>query len=132
MPERLLSKDRSWVWAKGDPKVAAWRQEDTDLEIAGWGVHKPYVLFSRHINLKIIGEWSFPVPGLRRWNEMVIYPQVQESLIVVQRMTDEELAAAIKDPNAHIHYEKHMKNRSWNITVPGEAKLDFLGNLEFF
>jgi magnesium-dependent phosphatase 1 len=120
----------SWIWpSKMDNKSLGWRQERNDLEVAGWGVHKPYILFSRHFNLKSILELSFPV-FWGRWNEMVIYPQVQESLLVVRRLTDEQLETTINDTNAHLHYEK--KIGPWNITVPDEAKTDFRVNGEFF
>lgn len=99
----------------GDASKIAWVQEDRDRQVAHWGVFKPYVLFSRHPNMGNNGRLRFPVPNNRRFNEMVIYPQVQEALIVIKRMSHDDLTEAIQEQK-HIHYDWKLK--SWNITVP--------------
>jgi magnesium-dependent phosphatase 1 len=123
MPERTKE---DW------PGKNSLRLEDHHKEIAEkWGVHRPYILFARHLNL---GEFyphiEFPIPHPERFNEMLIYPQVQESLIVIQRMEPEEVEAAIKNEGAHLHYEQ--KIGPWNITVPDEAIRDFKAHGEIF
>lgn len=72
---------------------------------------------------------GFPVPYPLRWNEMVIYPQVQESLIVVNRMSDQELDQAIRT-SSHVHYERQIL--PWHIIVPEEAREDFRRFREHF
>ena len=120
-----------WVhwWSNvnsGNAFGIAWRQEDRDRLIRSWGVQRPFTLFARHPNMG----GNFPVPGGKRWNEMVIYPQAQENLIVIQRMTDQQLNEAIKDPAMHLHYEKQIQ--PWHITVPEEAWVDFKNHSENF
>ncbi|EIN11148.1 hypothetical protein PUNSTDRAFT_124641 [Punctularia strigosozonata HHB-11173 SS5] len=118
-----------WTNVQSNEFVLGWSQEDRDRLIAGWGVQKPYVLFARHPNMGA----GFPVPNGQRFNEMVIYPQVQENLIVIQRMSDQELAQAVRFPSQrypHLHYEQQF--RAWNITVPQEARDDFARHGERF
>ncbi|KAK7442512.1 hypothetical protein VKT23_016110 [Stygiomarasmius scandens] len=100
----------------GKPFDIAWSQEDRDRKVASWGVQKPYILFSRHMNMGA----GFPVSG--RWNEMVIYGQIQEALLITVRMADQHLNADIKAGN-HIRYEQMLS--AWNITVPTETWNDF-------
>ncbi|KAJ3552994.1 hypothetical protein NM688_g3857 [Phlebia brevispora] len=110
----------------GNAFQIAWSQEDRDAMIAAWGVQKPYILFARHPNMG----GDFPVPNGKRWNEMVIYPQVQDSLIVINRMSDQELDQATKNPSRHLHYEQQIS--PWHITVPEEAREDFRKHGEQF
>ncbi|KAJ3555669.1 hypothetical protein NM688_g2449 [Phlebia brevispora] len=112
--------ERGMRWSPipgGAPFHIAWSQEDRDAKIATqWGVQKPYILFAKHINMGA----GFPVADPLRWNEMVIYPQVQESLIVINRMSNQELDQAIRDSeSSHVHYEKQVS--PWRITVPQET-----------
>ncbi|EIN11146.1 hypothetical protein PUNSTDRAFT_131326 [Punctularia strigosozonata HHB-11173 SS5] len=102
----------------------AWSQEDRDRQVAAWGVQKPYILFARHPNMNDHKGLKFPVPNNKRWNEMVVYGQVQENLILTVRMSDKELDHAIKNiDTSHIRYGK--KFRAWNITVPEETRRGF-------
>ncbi|KAG7097706.1 hypothetical protein E1B28_005030 [Marasmius oreades] len=89
-----------------------WSEEDRNRQVAQWGVKKPYVLFSRHPNMG----GTFPVAG--RFNELVIYPQVQENLILTVRISDNELRSA-----TNVYYQG--KIREWNITIPQETRNDF-------
>jgi len=108
----------------GNASKVASSQEDRDLMIEGWGVRKPYALFARHPNMEDGWDLEFPVPNSRRWNEMVVYPQIQEALIFIKRMSDAALDHAIqRDDSGHLHYEKKMK--SWSITVPQKTYEDF-------
>ncbi|KAK7693428.1 hypothetical protein QCA50_002996 [Cerrena zonata] len=114
----------------GDEFKIGWSQEDRDRQVAAWGVKKPYVLFSRHPNMG--NYWGrFPVPNNGRWNEMVIYPQVQENLILTIRLSDSELANAISNSaTRHEHYENRFS--AWNITVPSPTQGDFKAHSEHF
>ncbi|KAJ8094233.1 hypothetical protein PM082_006771 [Marasmius tenuissimus] len=96
-----------------------WSEEDRNRQVAEWGVKKPYVLFSRHPNMGI----GFPLLWPRRFTELVIYPQVQENLILTVRMSDSELKAA-----SNVEYEQKIKD--WNITIPQETRNDFARNFE--
>jgi len=99
------------------PKSSA-NQADRDWKIEKWGVKKPYVLFARHMNMG----GNFPVPNGARWNEMVIYPQIQEALLITIRMEDQHLESDIRSGN-HLRYEQLLNE--WNITVPNETWEDF-------
>jgi magnesium-dependent phosphatase 1 len=61
---------------------------------------------------------------------MVVYPQVQEALMLTIRMSDNELANAINTPSSHIHYGQ--KFSAWNITVPPATRQDFAAHRERF
>lgn len=99
----------------------AWSQEDRDRIIEEkWGVLKPYVLFSRHQNMAGNAGLRFPVSG--RFNEMVVYPQIQDTQLIVRRLSAAELNKDIST-GKHWHYENRMKE--WNITVPPETLRDW-------
>ncbi|TFK22409.1 hypothetical protein FA15DRAFT_748753 [Coprinopsis marcescibilis] len=121
------SLPKIWVPDQNDMKTnvsspnkfqVAWSQEDRDRKVASWGVKKPYILFSRHPNM---GR-GFPVPNNWRFNEMVVYGQVQEALMLTVRLSDQELNHHVQN-GPHLHYEQ--KFSEWNITVPNEARADF-------
>ncbi|KAF5384502.1 hypothetical protein D9757_006410 [Collybiopsis confluens] len=97
--------------------MLGWSEEDRNRQVAQWGVKKPYVLFSRHPNMGA----GFPFRG--RFNELVIYPQIQENLILTVRMSDSELRTA-----ANVNYPGRI--REWNITIPQQTRADFLRNRE--
>ncbi|KAJ8502020.1 hypothetical protein ONZ45_g11923 [Pleurotus djamor] len=105
----------------GTPFNVGWSQEDRDRLVASWGVQKPYVLFARHPNMdnwpQKPGTPPFPVPNRKRWNEMVVYPQIQEAQLLAIRMTDYEVNTDIRN-GIHLHYEKKLK--AWNITTTQE------------
>jgi len=113
----------------GTPFDIAWSQENRDDLIASWGVQKPYILFSRHHNMGNHAGLTFPVPGNQRFNEMVVYPQIQEALIIIYRMTDKQVAYAI-ETGANLHYEQRVS--AWNIAVPPETAKDFRDHNEKF
>jgi len=96
------------------PFKLGWSEEDRNRQVAQWGVKKPYVLFSRHPSMG----GDFPIPWGQRFNELVIYPQVQENLILTIRLSDRELSSV-----SNVYYER--KVRDWNITIPDETRNDF-------
>jgi len=112
----------------GDTNKIAWVQEDRDRMFAEWGVHKPYVLFARHPNMGNGWGMTFPVPNNSRFNEMVVYPQIQEALIVINRMSDAALDQAIAN-RQHVRYE--LKLNAWNVTVNQRTAEDFAKHGEY-
>jgi hypothetical protein len=111
------------------PAVVALKQEDCDRLIASWGVSKPYVLFSRRASAGNNRILPFPVPDNERWNEMVIYPKVQDASILAVRLSDQELSNAIQG-HTHLHYEQQFL--TWNIHLPMETCRDFINHNEWF
>ncbi|KAG7097701.1 hypothetical protein E1B28_005026 [Marasmius oreades] len=100
-----------------------------DKQVIEWGVHRPYVLFSRHPNMGKRDGLQFPIPKPQRFNELVIYGQTQETLIVIKRMTDAQLNQAIRN-KVNLQYEN--KIAEWNITMPEETKADFRTHHEHY
>ncbi|KAK1227921.1 hypothetical protein PQX77_009060 [Marasmius sp. AFHP31] len=110
-----------------DELTVATSELKRDQQVAAWGVRRPYVLFSRHPNMGRRDGLQFPIPNPQRFNEMVIYGQTQENLIVINRMTDAQLDQAIKN-KANLSYEHQIPE--WNIKVPEQTKADFLRHRE--
>ncbi|KAL0065528.1 hypothetical protein AAF712_007439 [Marasmius tenuissimus] len=110
-----------------DELTVATSELKRDQQVAAWGVRRPYVLFSRHPNMGRRDGLQFPIPTPQRFNEMVIYGQTQENLIVINRMTDTQLDQAIKN-KANLSYEHLIPE--WNIKVPLQTKADFLRHRE--
>ncbi|KAF8835570.1 hypothetical protein BDN67DRAFT_912794 [Paxillus ammoniavirescens] len=98
---------------KWDEFRIAWSQEDRDRTVANWGVQKPYILFARHPHMK-----GMTIPR-GRWNEMVVYGQIQQALFLTVPMSDREVRNAVQGPR----FERMIS--SWNITVPPETRQDF-------
>ncbi|KAF9269928.1 hypothetical protein L218DRAFT_1071437 [Marasmius fiardii PR-910] len=103
----------------------AWNQEDRDRKAESWGVEKPYILFSRHLNMGNGWGLEFPIPGSQRFTEMVVYSQIQEALLLTVPMSEHEVAEA-----SHLHCEQQFS--AWNITVPAETRADFAVHGETF
>ncbi|THU80938.1 hypothetical protein K435DRAFT_972556 [Dendrothele bispora CBS 962.96] len=122
VPDQLALQTNVQRW---DEFKIAWSQEDRDRKVAQWGVKKPYILFARHPNMG----GSFPIKNNLRWNEMVVYGQIQESLIFIERLSDQQLNTEINAGN-YLHYERMFS--AWNITVPQEARNDFRAHRENF
>ncbi|KAF5365007.1 hypothetical protein D9757_011421 [Collybiopsis confluens] len=80
--------------------MLGWSEEDRNRQVAQWGVKKPYVLFSRHPSMGL----GFP-GNPQRFTELVIYPQVQENLILTIRMSDNEMRTA-----GHLNYRGKFRN----------------------
>ncbi|KAF9269932.1 hypothetical protein L218DRAFT_992611 [Marasmius fiardii PR-910] len=103
----------------------AWSQEDRDRKVESWGVQKPYILFSRHHDM----QGTVPVRG--RFNEMVVYGQIQEGPILNVQMSNQQLAdASAHREHHHLHHEQ--KFQEWNITVSKETWDDFCAHGEQF
>ncbi|KAJ7511419.1 acid phosphatase-domain-containing protein [Mycena galericulata] len=105
----------------------SWSIENRDLQVAQWGVKKPYVLFARHPNMGHHAGMTFPIPQPQRFNEMVVYPQIQEALILTVRMSDSQVNHAIQS-RQHIDYLRKIK--AWHITVPPDTRQDFRAHCE--
>lgn len=80
------------------------------------GVDVPYILFSRHHWMK-----DMPIPQGTRWNEMAIYRQTQDALLLTIPLTPERLGERIQ--RNFMTYESQIK--AWNITVPPDTWADF-------
>ncbi|KAH8107091.1 acid phosphatase-domain-containing protein [Cristinia sonorae] len=93
----------------------AWRQEDRDDWIEKMGVKRPYVLFSRHHWME-----DMPIPQGQRFNEMVVYRQVQDALLLTIPLKPEQVVAKIK--GGYKAYHELVKD--WNIVVPPETRED--------
>jgi len=100
-----------------------WAQEDRDRTVAQWGIQTPYILFSRHFKMA-----GMPVPGNQRWNEMVIYSQVQNALLLAVPLSDAELNAKIN--GGFTDFTTQI--RPWNIHIPDITKADFQRHGERF
>jgi len=102
-----------------DASKIGWKQEDRDRQVAEWGVQAPYILFSRHFKMN-----GMPRIPKRRWNEMVIYSQTQDALLLAFPMTSAQLEEKI---NAKFRpYAYQIQN--WNIRIPPDTVADFQQN----
>ncbi|KAH8107094.1 acid phosphatase-domain-containing protein [Cristinia sonorae] len=95
----------------------AWSQENRDARAASWGVSTPYILFSRHHWMQ-----GMPVPWGQRWNEMAVYTQVQNALLLTIPLSDQDVKRKAAMGGKLSPFEKQI--RSWNITVPQETLND--------
>ncbi|KAH8107097.1 acid phosphatase-domain-containing protein [Cristinia sonorae] len=109
VPERL----RHTNVKSGNLAIIAKRQEERDQQIAKWGVQAPYILFSRHFRM---GGMTLPNKE-KRFNEMVVYTQVQDALLLTVKLSEAELEQRLKEP--YMRYEE--KIGEWNITLPPET-----------
>ncbi|KIK95086.1 hypothetical protein PAXRUDRAFT_407748 [Paxillus rubicundulus Ve08.2h10] len=114
----LQTDNKHWDKAK-----TAWSQEDRDRRVAHWGVKTPYILFSRHHWME-----DMPIPKNTRWNEMVVYPQIQDAMFLTYPMTHHQNEEKIK--KAYVPFDQQIK--TWNITVPDETWQDFKKHGEHF
>lgn len=114
----LQTDNKHW-----DATKTAWKQEDRDCLVARWGVKTPYILFSRH-------HWmdGMPIPEGTRWNEMAVYPQIQDALFLTYLLTTEQLEENIN--KGFCRFDQQVK--AWNITVPDETWKDFEDHGENF
>ncbi|KAF8835571.1 hypothetical protein BDN67DRAFT_975156 [Paxillus ammoniavirescens] len=109
-----LPKTNNKGW---DAAKIAETQEARDRRVAKWGVKAPYILFSRH-------HWmdGMPIPKDTRWNEMVVYPQIQDAMFLTRPLTAKQVNKKIKTG----HYGRFDKKiKAWNITVPKATVRDF-------
>ncbi|THV03744.1 hypothetical protein K435DRAFT_791497 [Dendrothele bispora CBS 962.96] len=86
-------------------------------------VTKPYILFSRHNYMSSMGqpEYQLSINPKKRFNEMVIYPQIQDALMYGHVLTltqARKLCTTGKLPK--VQYEHHVKD--WKIVVPSVTK----------
>ncbi|THU78088.1 hypothetical protein K435DRAFT_769697 [Dendrothele bispora CBS 962.96] len=88
-------------------------------------VKKPYILFSRHNYMPPMGqqEYQLSINPNKRFNEMVIYPQIQDALMYGHVLTlTEARKIHMTGKLPKIQYEHHVKD--WNIVVPPATKQD--------
>ncbi|KAK7000368.1 acid phosphatase-domain-containing protein [Favolaschia claudopus] len=88
-------------------------------------ISKPYALFSRHHYMAEMGKPKYQVKinPKKRFNELVLYPQIQDHLLFGKAIPLEHARGMAKSGKLrHLHYERHVKN--WKITVPHETRLD--------
>lgn len=107
----LMTNNKKWLHQR-----TAWSQEDRDQLVSRWGVDVPYILFSRHHWMK-----DMPIPQGKRWNEMVIYRQTQDALLLTIPLTPKQLEERIQ--GNFVTYESQIK--AWNITVPPDTWANF-------
>ena len=108
-----------------DAFTVAWAQENRDQQMAQWGVQQPYILFSRHFRME--GMESI-IPDGTRWNEMVIYSQVQDALLLAIPLDDAELERRINYP--YIDFTQQIG--AWNIRVPSDTVAECRANGEYW
>jgi magnesium-dependent phosphatase 1 len=119
MPERDDLQTNNVGWGANEASIGD-SQENRDDWVKGYGVTKPYILFSKHYKMP-----GMPIPDNTRFNEMVIYPQLQDSLFFAHRMQRDEVE---KDMQAWdrgwlgLQYDRSIS--SWGITVPYETRTD--------
>ena len=90
---------------RASDEETGWNQENRDRAIADrWGVHTPYVLFSRHRFLD-----GMPIAPEERSNEMLLPTQIQRSLFYLEEISDAE---AEQTP---IPFHYHLQTQAWNI-----------------
>jgi len=109
---------------QGDPFAIGWSQENRDSHISQqWGVQPPYILFSKHIPMKGMEKFN---PQWKRINEMVIYSQVQDALLLAVPLSDDEVKRKIE--RGYSDYVHKISPR--NIHTPQETYADFRKNNE--
>ncbi|EIW81807.1 hypothetical protein CONPUDRAFT_72193 [Coniophora puteana RWD-64-598 SS2] len=92
-------------------RAIARTQESRDQTVASqWGVQTPYILFSRHFQM---GGMHLP-DGEKRFNEMVVYTQVQDALLLTIPLSEEQLQQRLN--GRYSRYENRIKE--WNIVLP--------------
>ncbi|KAI1386602.1 acid phosphatase-domain-containing protein [Hypoxylon trugodes] len=99
---------------KPDQEIAQ-EQIDRDNKIERiFGIKKPYILFSKHVDMSGTGR--------RRFNEMVVYPQLQDALFYGQPVLLRD-APLLNRP--HLNYQE--KIAEWNITTNDESRHELGG-----
>ncbi|KAK7049090.1 acid phosphatase-domain-containing protein [Favolaschia claudopus] len=99
----------------------AWAQENRDEFIArNYGKLKPYILLSRHHNMIRAGGGRF--------NEMVVYPQLQDTLFYAGQVWRAEHFRAARDLPRLVSFTDFVNNGS--IDIPRETYVDFGKNGE--
>ncbi|KAK3377076.1 acid phosphatase-domain-containing protein [Lasiosphaeria ovina] len=142
--------NKVWIAEQGSIAPVPDSTSMTDLELAQsqanrdakikelYGVDKPYVLISRHVSRRQFKEDKYKGTRLgalkgKRFNEMVIFPQVQDALFFVAPLSD-NAHAKIFDSNLPTGWDNYKwettKFREWNIQFNDETKADFARNKE--
>ncbi|EIW81815.1 hypothetical protein CONPUDRAFT_143487 [Coniophora puteana RWD-64-598 SS2] len=96
-----------------------WDQENRDAQAARWGSPTPYILFSRHWRMSEMP----PSIGSGRWNEMVIYTQIQDALMLTIPLSEQQVIEKIQLGGKFVPFEQQLS--AWNIKVPNETWAEF-------
>ncbi|KAJ7511423.1 hypothetical protein B0H11DRAFT_2215249 [Mycena galericulata] len=103
--DKIQTDNNNW-----EPRDVALKQEQRDSILANkYGIQKPYILFARHPRMN-----GMQIQGAR-FNEMVVYPQLQDSLFF------SPWAAPVQEfrPDPTFSFEQVI--RKWRIHVPNET-----------
>lgn len=82
-------------------------------------VKKPYILLSKHRYMKEMSKPSYKISmnTQTRFNEMVVYPQVQDALMFGMDLTLQHARKLVKTGKLKkLNWEKKVK--SWKILIP--------------
>ncbi|CAL1705822.1 unnamed protein product [Somion occarium] len=88
-------------------------------------VEKPYILFSRHHYMHEMGKskYNIVINSKKRFNEMVIYPQVQDALMFGTTLSLPQARKMTRTGKLKkLQHEKKVS--AWGIKVPSETKED--------
>ncbi|EIW81817.1 hypothetical protein CONPUDRAFT_72203 [Coniophora puteana RWD-64-598 SS2] len=102
----------------------AWDQENRDVQAAKWYAPPPYILFSRHGRM---GDMPNNIPR-GRFNEMVVYTQLQDALILTIPLTNQQIANKMYSSPKSAPFEHQFKN--WRIRMSLEMFAEFKGQGE--
>jgi magnesium-dependent phosphatase 1 len=122
MPESALNKDSHNLFVDRRKPAAdtARTEQKRDNMVAELGVKRPYVLFSRHAG-KAEHLKGKPFPEFpSRFNEMVVYPQIQDALMLVVPI--EKCTNTTAEIN-NLRYQSVLEK--WQIYVPRETIVEF-------
>ncbi|KAK7000382.1 acid phosphatase-domain-containing protein [Favolaschia claudopus] len=101
--------------------AVAWAQEDRDQRIERlYGKLKPYILLSKHHTMTAFGMGG--ITSGNRFNEMVIYPQLQDALFYAGRAWRVEQFANASDRPERVSFASFVGNGS--IDIPLETYSD--------
>ncbi|KAF2501613.1 hypothetical protein BU16DRAFT_556093 [Lophium mytilinum] len=136
--EIFRQMDKVWVAEKGsihrtdnhhstDEQIAESQLKRDKLIARTFKVDKPYVLFSRHHWMREMRATN--LPHGKRFNEMVLYPQVQDALFYGEPIKVSDARPRFFGPDYKV-LNYHTKMRPWNILCNEETEDDFLSHGE--
>ena len=89
---------------------------------SGFYARKPYILLARHHWMREMEETN--LPRSERFNEMVVYPQVQDALFFGQPMRLSDIRGHI-DQRRFSEFDYNQALNRWNIKRNQETVQDF-------
>ncbi|KAK3379023.1 hypothetical protein B0T24DRAFT_694377 [Lasiosphaeria ovina] len=138
------SLNKVWIPEKGIIKPMPDNEPKTDLEMAQsqydrdnkiqelYGANKPYILMSKHVPRKRFSNPIYegtPLGNIKdkRFNEMAIFPQIQDALFYVVPLEDNAYGLMLdnskkKMPEAwkHYHWDTDVID-DWNVKVSNDT-----------